>query len=77
MVRIGKAIADPAARPLDVEGGVPAPQMIRLHMQQTGTRYDEKNDPREAARHAQAWIKQFCRAKSKQNCRQQIGGAAD
>src|SRR5947207_15517726 len=45
MMLIGKTITDPAAPSPDVESGMPAAQMIRLQMEQTGTRSDKKNDP--------------------------------
>src|SRR5438132_14041704 len=65
---IGEAIANPAARSLNIEGGMPAAQMVRLHMQQTRTRHDKENDPRQSPRHAKARVKQFRGAKSEQNC---------
>ena len=40
-VFICESVSDPTARPLDVEGSMSTSQMIRLHMQQTGTGYNE------------------------------------
>src|SRR6266403_1359856 len=74
---IGEGISDPAARTLDVEGGMPAPQMVRLQMQETSTRPDEENDPNQSPRHAQARVKKFRSAKSEQNRRQKVCGGTD
>ena len=65
----GKTITDPAARSLDVEGRMPAAQMIRLQMEQTGTRSDKKNDPRDSPGHPQTRVKQFRRAEAEKNRR--------
>src|SRR5581483_10237262 len=50
---VGQTVTDPAARALDVERRVPAAQMIRLHVQQTGARYDKEDNPRKSPGHLQ------------------------
>src|SRR5260370_32208396 len=65
----GKTIADPAARSLDVESRMPAAQMIRLQMEQTGARSDKKNHPRDSPGHPQTRVKQFRRAEAEKNRR--------
>src|SRR5262249_2356612 len=69
---IGETVADPPARPLNVEGSMPATQMVRLHMQQACARHDKKNDPRQSPLHAQAGVKQFGCAKSEKNRGQKV-----
>src|SRR5260370_32099533 len=69
MLPTGKAIADPAARSLDVESRMPAAQMIRLQMEETGTRSDKKNDPCDSPGHPQARVQQFRRAEAEKNRR--------
>ncbi len=74
---IGKTITDPAAWSLDVESRMPAAQMIRLQMEQAGTRNDKKNDPRDSPRHPQTRVKQFRYAEAEKSRCQKICGGAD
>ena len=77
MMPIRKTITDPAAWALDVESRMPAAQMIRLQMEQTGARNDKKNDPHDSPRHPQTRVKQFHYPEAKKNCCQEIRGSAD
>src|SRR4030095_17108774 len=74
---ICETITDPTSWPLNVEGGMPATKMVRLHMKETGAGRDKQNDPRQPSRHAQARVKEFRCAKAEQNRCQQIRGGAD
>src|SRR5438477_4538800 len=69
MTLIGKTITDPPARSLDVESRMPAAQMIRLQMEQTGTRRDKKKDPGDSPGHPQTRVKQLRGAKAEKNNR--------